>query len=534
LKNFIKQLQTKIIPLETELKRTYWQAALSGRSEDYQKVSRLELNLRRLFSNTEDFAFLKGQKGKGPLADPLLERQLQLLYRAFLENQIDRGLMKQTVELSSKVEQKFSVFRAEIDGEKFTNNQLLEILKNEKDQSKRQKAWQSSKQVGEIVSGDLLELVVLRNQAAQSLGFENYYVMSLTLAEQDEKEITALFDRLYLLTNTPFAQAKAELDSILGRQFGRSPEQLQPWHYHDPFFQETPQILDLNLDRFLKNVSFEKLAADFYLGIGLPVDEILAHSDLYEKPKKNPHAFCEDMDKQGDVRILCNLKNTESWLETILHELGHAVYDKYKNYNLPYFLREPAHIFTTEAVAMFFGRLSRNACWLQKMLGLSEADRKGLRSLTQKYARIKQLIFARWAMVMFHFERALYADPQQDLNTLWWRLKEKYQLLNLSEKRYKPDWAAKIHFTIAPCYYHNYLLGELLASQITHYLVKQVLAAGEPCSESLIGQKEVGRFFKEKIFYPGKTLTWNEMIFQATGEYLTPKYYVRQFVEASV
>ena len=64
-------------------------------------------------------------------------------------------------------------------------------------------------------------------------------------------------------------------------------------------------------------------------GVGSPVGEpegsesVLASSDLYEREGKNPQAFCTDIDKEGDVRILCNLKNNEGWMETILHELGH-------------------------------------------------------------------------------------------------------------------------------------------------------------------------------------------------------------------
>ncbi|GAH77922.1 unnamed protein product, partial [marine sediment metagenome] len=82
------------------------------------------------------------------------------------------------------------------------------------------------------------------------------------------------------------------------------------------------------------------------------MESILANSDLYEREGKNPHAFCTDIDKEGDVRILCNLKNNEGWMETLLHELGHAVYDKYQAPQVPYLLRRPAHIFTTEAIAM--------------------------------------------------------------------------------------------------------------------------------------------------------------------------------------
>ncbi len=65
-----------------------------------------------------------------------------------------------------------------------------------------------------------------------------------------------------------------------------------PWHYHDPFFQETPMVYDLDLDVYYKDKDVKTLAQQFYAGLGLPVEAILAHSDLYEKEGKNPHAFC--------------------------------------------------------------------------------------------------------------------------------------------------------------------------------------------------------------------------------------------------
>jgi peptidyl-dipeptidase A len=55
----------------------------------------------------------------------------------------------------------------------------------------------------------------------------------------------------------------------------------------------------------------------------------------------------------------------------MLHEFGHAVYDKYLGDDLPFFLRETAHTLTTEAVAMLMGRFSRNAAWLERYAGLS-------------------------------------------------------------------------------------------------------------------------------------------------------------------
>jgi peptidyl-dipeptidase A len=218
-------------------------------------------------------------------------------------------------------------------------------------------------------------------------------------------------------------------------------------------------------------------------------------------------------------------------METMLHEFGHAVYDKYRNPNLPYFLRMPAHIFTTEAIAMFFGRLSRNPAWMQQMLNLTDQQREEIEKVSDKYAQLKQLIFVRWAMVMYDFEKQLYANPDQDLNKLWWDMVEKYQLVKRPPGRNEPDWAAKIHFTIAPCYYHNYVLGELLASQLHRHLVYTVLKLESDKNVGYVGQRKVGEFLTREVFEPSALYRWNNMIERATGEPLTPRYFVQQFVK---
>jgi len=531
LKDFIAAHVEKIKPLEKQANLAWWEAAVTGDPKAYDRNSEMTLQLRQVYSNASEFAMLKELKESGQVIDPLLARQLTVLYNAYLSNQIEPDLLKQIVELGTQIEKNFSTFRGSIDGKRVTDNEITDILKNETDSAKRQSAWQASKQVGAAVGADLVRLVKLRNEAARKLGFDNYHTMALATGEQDVKELDKIFEELYELTNQPFAALKTDLDSALARKYGITPDKLMPWHYHDRFFQEAPMVYDLDLDAYYRDRDVRKLAESFYTGMGLPVQAILAHSDLYEKEGKNPHAFCNDMDREGDVRVLCNLKNDEYWMDTILHELGHGVYFKYLDYSSPYLLRTPAHAFTTEAIAMFFGRLSRNPAWMQGMLGLSKKQRTEIEKVSDKYAQLKQLIFARWDMVMYYFEKQLYANPDQDLTKLWWDLVEKYQLVKRPADRTNPDWAAKIHFAAAPCYYHNYMLGEMLASQWQHMLVTKVLVLKSDKGVSYIGKKKAGKYLREKVFDAGALYPWNEMIIRSTGEPLTAKYFVQQFVK---
>ena len=531
MQQFVTSHVNKVKPLQKAQSLAWWDAATTGKSEDYDRASELTLKIRRIYSDPKEFEFLKASKASGQIKEAVLARQLDVLYRGYLRNQMEPELLKTIVDLSSEIEERFSTFRGTIAGEKVTDNEIKEILKTQTDSGQRKQAWRASKQVGSAVAADLIRLIKLRNQAAKKLGFENYHTMSLALVEQDVEELDKIFAELYELTNGPFTALKADLDKKLATKCSVGVSELMPWHYHDPFFQETPMVYELDLDAYYAGKDIEELAAAFYAGIGLDVKSVLAKSDLYEREGKNPHAFCTDIDKEGDVRILCNIKSNESWMETTLHELGHAVYDKFHDPEVPYLLRQPAHAFTTEAVAMFFGRLSRNPAWMQQMLDLSDSQRREIETVSGRYMQLKQLIFARWAMVMYDFEKALYADPDQDLNALWWRMVEKYQFVKKPDGRDAPDWAAKIHFTVAPCYYHNYMLGELLASQLHHTIVHKILRLKSDENVSYVGQAKAGAFLQKTVFEAGDLYHWNEMIERATGEPLTAKYFVAQFVK---
>jgi peptidyl-dipeptidase A len=133
---------------------------------------------------------------------------------------------------------------------------------------------------------------------------------------------------------------------------------------------------------------------------------------------------------------------------------------------------------------------------------------------------------------MYHFEKSMYENPDQDLNKLWWTIVEKYQMIKMPEGRNSPDWASKIHIATSPCYYHNYLLGELFASQLHYFICSHVLKDTVNYNMvSYFNKPEVGAYLKEKVFGPGMLYYWNDMIERATGEKLTAKYYAKQFVE---
>jgi peptidyl-dipeptidase A len=528
---FIDNHVNKIEPKLKALNLAIWNANATGEKKFYDEQAAVELEERTIYSNKKEFEQLKRWKDTGTIKDTLLQRQLIIIYNNYLANQNDTTLMRKIVEKAAAVQNKFNVFRPTIDGKEVSDNDIENILKTEKNSAKRQKAWEASKEVGKAIAADVIELVKLRNEAAQQLGFKNYYEMSLIANEQSVEEVVAIFDELKKLTDEPYKKLKSEIDAHLSKTYGIKPQDMMPWHYQDRFFQEAPQLSTVDIDKYFKGKKVDELARTFYDHIGCPVESILKNSDIYGRKGKYQHAFSTDIDRLGDVRTMQSIVDNKYWMSTMLHELGHGVYSLNVQRDLPYYLRSETHIFATEAIAMMMERQSSNADWLQAMVGVSGKDKETIRAEGLENLRMHALIFCRWTQVMMRFEKTMYENPDQDLNRLWWSLVKEYQLVTPPDGRNAPDWAAKIHLSQSPAYYHNYELGELMASQLQHYIAKNVLKQESIKEVCFANKPEVGTYLKQRVFAPGASLRWDALIKEATGEPLSAKFFAEEYVK---
>ncbi len=533
-KNLIEFIDNHVKIIEPKFKAmniASWNASATGEKKFYDEQAAIEFEIRKIYSNKKEYEQLKKWKDAGNIKDTLLQRQLIILFNSYLTNQIDTSLMKQIVDKSAEIANKFNTFRAVVDGKIIDDNKIEEILKKETNSAKRKKVWEASKEVGKAVAPMVIELVKLRNKAARQLGFKNYYEMSLSASEQSVNEILTIFDELKTLTDEPFKQLKSEIDIKLSKKYKIKPEQMRPWHYQDRFFQEAPQIGSVDLDKYFKGKKIEELARVFFEKLNLEVDDVLKNSDLYGRKGKYQHAFCTDIDRLGDVRIMQSIVDNHRWMSTTLHELGHAAYCKYVNRELPFLIRSESHSFTTEAIAMLIERQASNTHWLQAMVGINKKDKETVNKVGKENLRMQALIFCRWSQVMMRFEKAMYENPDQDLNSLWWRMVKEYQMVNPPENRNSPDWASKIHLAQYPAYYHNYQLGALMASQLQSYIAKNILSHIDIKEVCFYNKPEVGNYLKEKVFQPGASMRWDYLIKTATGEPLTAKYFAEEYIK---
>lgn len=514
------RIESELAPLHREVSLAWWDLNVVASDENEQRRIELELLLSDFLADAERFAMVESARAS---AEGLDRRRLDLLHDLFLTKQIPVELRSRIIELEAAVEMHFSQHRGEVAGRRVDDNEITRILRESDDVEERRAAWEASKTVGAVVAEDVRELARLRNAAAHALGYRDWFALSVATSEMDEDRLLATLDEADRATAEPFARWKAALDTDLAERFGCSVSELRPWHYADPFFQEVPAEGGVDIDPLLAGSDPVELSRRTFDGIGLETRAVLERSDLFPRERKSQHAFCIDVDRGGDTRVLANVVPGKYWMDTMLHELGHATFNGGFADDLSWLLRD-CHLVVTEGIAILMGRLANDAEWLERVLGVAPDTVRGIASDLRRARAAELLVFTRWVLVMTNFERSLYANPEADLDARWWELVERYQLVSSPDGRIMPDWAAKIHVACAPVYYHTYLYGQMVASQLGSTLERE-------CG-GLVDRSEAGRLLTERIFAPGLSVRWDRLIERATGEPLTATHFGRDIAAA--
>ena len=297
-------------PLTLTRNISWWESNVDATDENTRRRAEAQLAYSDALADRELFTSIESARGNG--ADSARARALELVRNTMLPHQIPSSVRERIVELEASVETRFSRHRGVIDGKEVDDNEIKNILRESEDSERRREAWEASKTVGREVADDVRELARLRNEAATSLGYRDWFALSLTTDEMDEQKLLETLAAADRATAEPFARWKSSLDQRLAKRFGCDVSGLRPWHYADPFFQEPPPEGAVDLDPLFKGKDVVALARRTFEGIGFEVEGILDRSDLYPRPGKNQHAFCIDIDRGGDVRILANVIETRA------------------------------------------------------------------------------------------------------------------------------------------------------------------------------------------------------------------------------
>lgn len=455
-------------------------------------------------------------------ASPLEQRRAEVLRLLTAGRQRPAELIDRIVALETELLGIHARYRAPV-GDRLLDAAAVDaVLSDSTDEAERRAVWEAARGIGAEVDAPLRSLARLRNEAAQALGYRDHYALALASDELAEDRLFALLDDLHAQLAPAW---KAEREAIAAERrsaLGLAEEApLQAWHWVDVYAQDAPSPPHDPLVSAVTGVDALTASSAYFRDLGVDVDAVIARSDVLPRVGKDQHAFMMHVDRAGDVRVLMNLTPTVRWLETTLHELGHAAYELELDPKLPWLLRQPAHILTTEAIAMLNGRRGRDPEFLERYAGVaSDVARSPVNAVV---LRRGLLVLAAWVQVMARFERAFYADPAADLGAIWWDLVEHYQGIPRPDGDRGHDWAGKIHLAVAPVYYHNYLLGEILASQIEEWTQRE-LGVASPAADA----GRVGPLIAARLLRPGASVRWDHLVERATGGPLAVDAFVRQ------
>ena len=380
-----------------------WKASITGADADYADSQTKQLVLEKMYTNRDEFARIKAWREQGRVGDPQLRRELEVLYIAYLGNQIPDSLLERMVGVQNQVDQMFSTFRGRNGEATYTDNELRDILRQENDSARPRAAWEASKQVGTAVQPKLLEVVRLRNEAAHLLGFPNFFSLQMVQQEFDETRLMQLFDELDVLTRDSFAAMKADVDRRLAKRYGIDVAELRPGTITTPSSR--------NHRMFRRRAGFDLRKVDSSMRCAATTRasvrhrDILARSDLYEK-KAEQHAYCTNTIVPA-TSVFANIRpDGTGWARCARMDTRYTTNTR----SAAALLLRKRRTRSRPGHGMLFGPCEE--CRVDGADGrIARGAPSSRRGRAAPDADVRELTFSRWVQVMLRFERAMYAIP---------------------------------------------------------------------------------------------------------------------------
>jgi len=410
--------------------------------------------------------------GAGEALHPLFRRQAELIRRLFFRHQV----VPEVGARINALEVELEAMRARV-----PEVDPVPACLGLSGSGASEEALETAVAAGRAAAPVLVELVRLRNKVAQSLGYADYYELSLRLNDAEEKRVFAALSRLEKETEPAVRKLKAE-----------RPPGVEAIH------------------SLFAGQDLTCVAGRYFDAIGLAVDRVLARSDLGGGGETFGRPLCIDIDRAGDVRIAAKLSPGFEGALRLLHFLGRAVYRLNIASELPYTLRRPAHAVTDVAAALIFERRLFDGRWLAEWADTEVPSGcswlEGLAALE----RFWRACSVRWGVALAHFERELYRDPAADLDGLWEKLLDKHVGIQ-PPWRFESVWASLSAIGEEEVVSYTGPLAEAASSALAA-AIEEELGGG-----ALSVSPAAGYLLIDKWFLHGARYPWGELIMRVGG-----------------
>ena len=459
-----------------------------------------------IFTDTAAKALVDEWLQRAPsLADKILARRLEIWHRCFIGGSIyaDSAISRS----ENALQQKITNFKFTFDKKPITRAEVSNRLRGERTAQVRYSLWRVPSQLSAIVAEDLQKLVQLRNQNAKKLGFPNYYSLSLHLHAIDEGWLLKTLDFLEQQTRLQFA------DFISASEKKYHLKTFSPADF-DFVLRESASLPD----KYFPADSVFAVIHKFEKGIGFPVDTLPIKEVVQDIPYGG---LSLAITIPTDSRFLVNPTKGKGFYGVAFHEYGHSLKAVFTDVDYPIlkgyeWIPGAQCAGFEEGVADMHGEFTDDSVWLTKFTDATYAqiDRyMKARSLPALY-RLRRL------MKDFSIEYEMYKNPDQDLALVERNAFKKYLLIDLDETE-PHQYASSIWYTSYPCYYQNYILAGMIATQLQEALTNKF-------GDNKCVNPHLAEFMIKNLYESGETLEWTERIRNATGKSLEPGAFLRK------
>ena len=505
-KNFInlrEEISKDMKPIMSNSEAACWDFYTESTPENMDKMNVSQDKANDFYDNKEIYAKLKEINEAGGVADKKLKKQLRNLTTAFGDGIEYKEELKAMSTKENEISQKLNSYQMTIDGKPVSKAEISKIMETEKNPEVRKKASDAKIKSGDLIAEDLVELVKMRNDFAKKKGYDNYF--DYMLEENYDikpKELDKLLSDVAKNTKESNKKVMDGVKSELSKAFGIAPEDLRSYHFGYLAGEDPEKLVNDQIKTKEEVVDISKRA---YAGMGYDVDKLPIKLDLFPRENKNTHGFSFPIEAGKDARILANLTNNVSSIDTLMHELGHSVFTVKTNPKLPYMEQDTTSTMT-EAVAMMMGDMPRTEGLVKDKVS-PEVFAKFQKSAAEEDSK-----FVGSRMAIIDFERNMYKNPDQDLKQLWKDMSVKYK--GRSEKdEATNEWATIPHFLSHPAYYQNYFRASLIKAQLYDALTEKF--------GNLTENKDTAKYLNEHIFQYGGSKEDDEILEEVTGKPLS-------------
>ena len=530
-KDFLFKLNKDYRVVHTRYERLFWQSYMGDHSVNDQ-FAKAQLAREAFRSNESLSAQTQTLLGKAKGADAQKLKQWAWFFSKYQTPAEIRAIFEKIVMLEKDIHKKQSSRKeGYIDPKtklfvKSSRAQMSSMQTTHPDEKVRKACFVAQEDLAKVCAAELIELVRLRNEYAQAIGFEDFYAYKVkTEEDMTKQDLFAIFDTIFEKTKYAFSNLRAMEKELPGIR--------KPWNrgylLSGNFTKEADAYFPFEkaLERWGR--SFNQLGISFHGGT--------LQLDLLDRAGKYENGFCHWPDLvyfegkkrfAGSANFTCNavygqVGSSERAYNTLFHEGGHAAHllnteetEACVNNEYP-----PASTAWDETQSMFLDTMLSSIEWKNRYAKTSEGESFPFSLFEREVRKLRPLapLSMNSISAVMYFERAIYEEKNLTEKSLLRLAKSVYRTFTDTEvDSLRLLSIPHIYSWESACSYHGYGLAQLALLQWREYFYKKY--------GYIVDNKNVGKEMRAVWKY-GSAKSFPECVKLATGKKLSPDAFLK-------